>query len=220
MDSEKNDRVLIAEDVIKALETKRMITILADDLTCQDTYVDLDLEHPMSEGDPRLELDAQQFIKDRTCTVCAKGAVLVAAIDRFDKVKLKDVYDPRGLFIVIDGSASSSKRFLAQWFEPDQLTLMEAAFEASLDTSSDLEAMYERHRQEHMRLFDEERSVDEDHPEYDDYLSDRDYEESNYGAEDTPLGRAYAFGCRYDTAKQRLVAIMENIIANDGEFVP
>lgn len=192
---EKTDpRVLIAQDVIKALDVKRMCVITG---FSDQPYVHFEM--PAEPFDEFVKRDAREALKGKQCSVCAKGALLVAAIDRFNKVKLEELYDNAGYghyrSIAIYGE-TPSKKWLEQWFDADQLTLIEAAFETSMNCGSDGESLYGK------------------------YLGSGKYEIAYGELVDSPINHAVYFGEGYDGHDERLRAIMQNIIDHNGEFVP
>lgn len=77
-------RVLIAKDVIAALNTKRMRARTNSGSFERNPYVDVKLTATTLQEDARKALA-------KPCIVCAKGAALIACVDRFNKVKLQDL---------------------------------------------------------------------------------------------------------------------------------
>lgn len=102
------------------------------------------------------------------CHVCALGALMVAAVQHNDAAM------PAGTF------RAFIIKHLSQWTTPEQLSLIEAAFEVT--------------------------SI---------YVPS--HEQAKLAGK---LGEAVFFGERYDTDEERLVGIMQNIVQNNGVFVP
>ena len=181
--SSPEDRVAIAKDVIKALDTKRLVA-------SSGAYLEFVGINAFFEEN--MESDARDALKDRQCEVCAKGALLVAAIDRFDECKLSDIYSQEehaSAGVVIDGPSSSSKKFLSRFFDEDQLALMEIAFEGSCYVSHDTTALHKWYC-------------------------------SGSGYEGSPVQHAEDFYHGFDCIESLLRGIMQNVIDNGGEFVP
>lgn len=141
-------RVIIAKDALKQLLSKRFIATegvyvegKADDKACE--FADTDVQY--------LFLDK----KMPPCVVCARGALLVSAIRKYDDVTGDQyVWEPE----------IASKRY----FSLPQLVLMEAAFEEWYYTSY----------------------------------------------------KAASFGGQFEESKDRLEAILKNVIKNKGTFKP
>lgn len=204
-------RVLLAQDVLAALETKRLVARKADyaaswhESVPRNPYLDFvaedadeeEEEDDDDESEEGLALedtlspdkDARSQLRQHTCVVCAKGAVLWAAIDRFDQVKLGELYatpEHLGNFKLIIDQDTPAKEWLMRWFPSEQLALMEAAFEGSPTCSDDAESLH---------------FSDPDGP--------------------NPLvDAAVEFGRKYDKADDRLRGILQNIVDNNGDFVP
>lgn len=129
-------RTQIAWDVITGIKTRRL------------TAVEGDYLHVLGcEGELDRNQDARRLLSERKCHVCAKGALLVAAIDRLDKVKFDDLLgdDDYSSFPHVEiGGDTASMRWLSQTFERDQLILMEAAFERTCIEDVEDEDLFER----------------------------------------------------------------------------
>jgi hypothetical protein len=118
-------RIAIAEDVIGALKAKRYKA------TC-GTYVysTATAKGFTKKNESALDIDLQEILKAnmKSCEVCAKGAMFVAAVERFDKLKI-DVYDSSDRVLAdFDGDESVCDH-LSNYFDQDQLDLIECAFE-------------------------------------------------------------------------------------------
>lgn len=162
-------RVAIAEDVIAGINAKRFIAT-------QGTYVEL--REASCELNPDETVDVQKVLAEnvKTCEVCAKGAMFIAAVEKFNKFKLDGIESEFDLSQALDSEASQCDH-LGKYFSKDTLDLIEEIFEES-----------------------------------DDY---------GYGitvSDEEDLAKA-AYVVKYPDAEDRLIAIMENIIANKGDFV-
>lgn len=133
--SRKEDRILIAQDVIQWLRNGKLIAK-------HMTYV---FWH---SGAPTIKLDEELSIqlKDaKPCNVCAKGAAFICAVDRFNEIKAREVMD-------IDYEADDSlgikgdrfEEFLHKFWDREQIDQIEAAFEGWSPGSQD----YEQHNNE------------------------------------------------------------------------
>lgn len=131
-------RVLIAKDVIKALKAKRMearkghYTVMEPYVNFKNT-LDLGLEE---ENDARAAFAKQ-------CTVCAKGSLLIAAIDRFNKVSLGDLGDWHS--ISIDSPEDEPYKWISKLFPRKDLAAIEIAFEGTIYCGEDSEWLEDHH---------------------------------------------------------------------------
>ncbi len=120
-------RVEIAQDVLKALKTKRINASHNGYMTADDEKL-ADLASAWEEEDLEalMKLSQEEYSPPKACDVCAIGAVFVAAVDRHDALKLSEVYKNS-----IDGDIGDDLMlpYLNKWFEDSQLRLMEYAFE-------------------------------------------------------------------------------------------
>lgn len=135
MEDTEDIRVTLAKDVIAALNAKRFNAKTGN-------YLRIFVKGEGYVGYPRDSIgnrnaNAKEAFADKLCSVCAKGALLVAAIDRFDQVRLSELYGSYD-YITLDGS-TPAHTWLQQWFSRKQLALMEMAFEGrecSVDTEN------------------------------------------------------------------------------------
>lgn len=176
-----NNRVLLAKDVIEWLMNGKLV---AEHMT----YV----EWP--EGDtPKIDFDKElsiQLKETKPCNVCAKGAAFICAVDRFNKIKARDVMRINvfsGL-PVVDHSGFES--FLQQFWSKTQINQIEAAFEG-WNENSQIEQQYG----DNWDNVAPDATVDGNLHEF----SLSGYFEN-------------------DQADVRLAMIMRNVIANDGVF--
>jgi hypothetical protein len=119
-------RILIAKDVIKQLKAELTVT------PSPSEYCDIPPLKFANEGD-----DLQKIIADQLCFGCAKGALFLAHVRRFDGVKVRRTYtgdfspDARG------GDA------LRDYFSKNELDSIEDAYECSSPRSrSDAELAF------------------------------------------------------------------------------
>lgn len=116
--TKKEQRVLIAKDVIKQLRAGKFVA-------SPGTYFD-----PSSSAEFRRVCDitdAQEAVRAlKRCDVCARGAVLIAAVDRYNK--LEGGYDALWS-AAASGSHDGDREYINRFFAPRMLANMEAAFE-------------------------------------------------------------------------------------------
>lgn len=120
-------RVVIAKDVISALNSKRIKATKGSyfgvDFNEQDRWRNkyLTLEATDNEWDT---LPKVPITLPKKCNVCAIGSVFVAAVDRFDKLTPATASN-----VVIHGDDYAMVEQLKPWFSEKQLRLMEVVFE-------------------------------------------------------------------------------------------
>lgn len=150
-------RVVVAKDALKQLKAERFVAQIGH-------YLGMDITQALEEVEDRT-CQAQPYLKDaKVCTVCAKGALLLSAIRKFNKATIRDV---------LNEDMSKPEKL----FGEHNLDNMEAAFE-TWDCFSG----------------------------------------SRYG-QPVPV-KVEQFGHNYDNAHDRLVAILKNVIKNNGTFKP
>jgi len=139
----------------------------------------------------------------QNCRVCAVGACFLSYVRVYNKVQLSEFIGGRTGIAAGDSFSmdySEMANILTNVFTKPQLEMIEAAFENGAvndDCIANKEDDY----------------AYEDDP----FLYDHDEEESVTREEMTA---AEQFGEKYDNPNDRLKAIMKNIVANDGEFIP
>lgn len=187
-------RVEVARDVIAALNSKR---IIAD-----STYMRVHKHHDADyyKQFPEVTLNKKkreklnnQYRTPKLCQACGVGALFIAAVDRFDKLQVKDLYTVNsfhGYTVTPELDVPDMVPYLEKWFSTRQLALIEIAFEGDEigDIDDPSEAATERAKRFHSRM-------------------------SRQHTELNPLTRPS--GPEY-TMRQ----IMENIIKHRGEFRP
>ena len=156
--SPADKRVAIATDVILQLRAGKFNAQ-------QGVYASLGRELTNTE----LKKDASEVFTNKSCTVCGIGGLFVSAVCNADNLPVSQVE----LFNIREASVSGEAAYdyLVQFFDEDQLKLIETAFEQRDDFGAD------------------------------------DYE-------------ALLFGEDVEDDEDRLRLIMENIIVNNGTFVP
>lgn len=167
--AQKRRAVLIADDVLKWMRTKRIKVET-------DTYFRFDEIHENLDGQSLQEHLTTLVTRRKPCAVCALGACFIASVDRFNQVKVDSelfgLFNPQMKFALVSDH-------LSETFSTRQRDLIEAAFE-----------------QQSVLGFVGIRTPNA-------------YERS-----------AVRFGKRRTDSRARLRAIMRNIIANRGVFVP
>lgn len=163
---EAGKRVLIAKDVIKLLDTKKLEA-------ARGCFIDTHTHNDPFDGTEDVrELFLQGQLPD--CEVCGVGALMLSCTLFNDKQTMSDIWN-EDISYRINYSEPLSNGLNA-YFDRDQLMLIENAFELG---SGAFDWQFLDHR-----------------------------------------NAAIAFGRKYPQPKDRLIAIMENIIKNKGEFKP
>jgi hypothetical protein len=111
MEDVQKERVTIAKKALEELEQKWIVATFGEYFTAPDL---LDAE----PGEKMVDV-----LNDKTCEVCAIGAILVGAIDTFDSVRVDDLMSLGMLRL------ENAFGYLGKWFSRSQLRLMEVAFE-------------------------------------------------------------------------------------------
>lgn len=139
----------------------------------------------------------------KNCRVCAVGACFLSYIRVYNKVPLNQFIGIYGTSIDSGESFSleytDMARILHDIFSSPQLQLIEAAFEQSAINDNCVA------------------NNENDYDTGDTFYYDHD-EDTKVTLEE--MNAAEKFGNKYDVADERLKAIMKNIVANDGEFIP
>ncbi len=106
-------RVQICKDVLRQLDTKRIIAN-------RGSY----LESAGSRWEAQFYNDRDGKVRPpaKKCRVCAIGSVFVCALDRYNELKLSDSGYGKP-------DSDDMMRYLGRWFGDGQLRLMEQAFE-------------------------------------------------------------------------------------------
>lgn len=137
-------RKLLAQDVLAALDSKRMLVRNGSSNNPHvSPYVKIGLRSLFKKNP---DMDAREAFAKR-CTVCAKGALFVAAIDRFDKVKLSEVYDGEPIEIDYNRWAPHCSAFdwMSTIFSRKDLATIETAFEGMTNCGNDTQWLLKEH---------------------------------------------------------------------------
>lgn len=118
-------RVAIAEDVIAALQAKRYKATSGTYVESKTTAKGF-IEKSCGSNDVELKDVLAKNMK--SCEVCAKGAMFVASVERFNNLKVS-VSDPTdNVFEKLNGDYEVCDH-LSNYFDEEQLAMIEAAFE-------------------------------------------------------------------------------------------
>ena len=140
------------------------------------------------------------IVNGGTCTACAIGGIVACAVERGEAGG--SLYR-NGLLVGMSQGSPDIHAALSGIFSVEQLCLIEAAFEGEANTPYRTRLALLEERGEHL---DEE--------------GDRVWSATARERTSDLLAPAYAFTERYEDRSERMVAIMQNIIANGGTFVP
>jgi hypothetical protein len=191
----EQQRILIAQDVIANIKAEILMAATGN-------YIQLpwELKNEENEGlDVREYFDLFEKEGKGECEVCALGACLISTTKFRNQLTFHDLDDAG----TGDGSQVAFS-LLKGIFSPKQLLLMEDAFEGVVDYDS--ERNWEQILRERLSLRVAINVFDYNHP-----------EEERLDL----YKRCQAFYDMYENDDdERLIAIMENIIANSGEFIP
>lgn len=158
--SASEKRVRLAQDVVEHIISKKLIAQ-------SELYISFGDEAKHIEViyyNQNTELKSYLLKENTNCEVCAIGALYLSEVMYTNDVSMPSVKYPEGDVL---------HRRLQNYFEPEQLELIEATFEM------------------------------------DEYFSDS-----------MLAANAISFGARFESHEYRMISIMENIIANNGEFIP
>lgn len=161
-------RIRLAQDVIKHIQTKKLFAL-------EGTYLlfgkDDNPDNHFDIIDNHMTTELKNYIakEEANCVVCAIGALFITEVMYTNDVSMASMRHPEGINMYLR---------LQNYFQEEQLSLIEAAFEISAYCA-------EKHGNEEMLA---------------------------YKAED--------FGALFETDEDRMIAIMQNIIDNRGEFSP
>lgn len=210
-------RVLIAQEVLQVLDT---INVKEGIWLEMPTFEGMKAEayvrqQPLTEKEFQERMKRDEILAG--CNACAVGVTCVATARLFDSFSPSLEFwqtnlDGTGVARMYYDARGNMAEYLEQYFYEEQIQAIEAAFECgegmfTAEYVSNGEYKYSMQEVEcecscgnlHTRE-SEERSDEYDTPEW--------------------WNEAVAFGEKYETPRDRLKAIMENIIANGGEFCP
>lgn len=166
-------RILLAKDVLRLLQERKIVAQ-------QDKYFE---NKNIILSEVSSEESFQKLLQEskEPCEVCAVGSLLVCAVKRYNKAKIKDI---RYGAARDDNSLGSDDAFcfmkiLQRYFSKEQIVLIESAFEK---TSRGIDSCFHGNLQPDDLLIAQEKYKDMD-------------------------------------SEQTMIAIMQNIIDNNGTFV-
>lgn len=186
-------RVAIARDVLKGVQTRRLTPVT-------DSYSELNI------GDP--DRAAQLIASDaslrdvlptlQSCKVCAIGAAGMAVIGRVNQFgmhhfeqKLLRAGDELYKTNRAEVDDDALRETLVRYFTPLQIAMMECAYMKSTSFAN-----------------------------YQPGVAFRTYVLNDTVCDNKAIHAAVAFGYQFDADDERLSAIWQNVIDNNGEFVP
>lgn len=122
---EQQARVTLAKDVIAQLNARRFVATLGSYVMTRGA--DADRLRSSKRAD-----DAKTVFADlRACEVCAVGALFLATVERHNSVAIRDVsFSADGRHIELFSEVD--RAVLHRFFSPDQMALIESAFEGDL----------------------------------------------------------------------------------------
>lgn len=117
--SRPKQRLTIAHDVLDQIESRRFQAKFGVYLQPKEYVVGDKFDSYSNEYDS--ELSVQEALADSKCEVCGIGSLFVAAVDRVNECTVGE----------LDGLSDSSfmRSYLSDWFDEEQLRMIEAAFE-------------------------------------------------------------------------------------------
>lgn len=125
---DRKKRIVIAQDVLNQLATKRIVPTFG-------TYLEVSYEHR-----DRFDLYSDKYDKNTkvnealsnaTCEACGIGSLFVAAVDRANACVVGDMQD--------ENDDNFMREYLNEWFDQRQLTLIEAAFEGRIIDNNEMD---------------------------------------------------------------------------------
>jgi|GEM_PF-3299686 len=174
-------RILICYDALLQLRQKKVKAEIGKYVVVRDKGTHKRYDPSISLNRQR-NLQIDSVLDKQQCQACALGTLFISRARIFNKIKICDIPDFQDGQITYDNRPSSSalNTQLQQYFDQQQLSLIEACFEgAPIGVAG--------------RCLNSDEQVQE--------ISER-------------------FITKYKTAESRLIAILKNIISNDGLFIP
>lgn len=190
------NRVKVAKDVLAQINSKMLRPE-------HQTYVSLNKTIEVTDDNNMGDKQLCNVLDGMKCSVCARGAMFVAAVKRFNDYKINDLtysVDYREELSSVDSEDISD--YEEQFFEYHQIALIEGVFEGeeigkAQDFYETVSALIDKDEYQYT-IF--KTILEESEWDHNELLSIT----HNY------LGKS---------AKSRMIAIMENIIANKGDFI-
>ena len=174
-------RVMIAQDIIEEIRANKYIANTGSYIGNVTGTENFNVH--MSK-----RMDVQEhFDQIESCSVCALGACLMSATKFANHIKFSDILDKR----VLD-QINRPRQLLTSLFDPEQLLLIEIAFERDISSGHKFARGIR-----YQRGFGKLGRFDDDKQE-----------------------KALKFGNKQAYEDRRMVAIMRNIIRNKGTFIP
>ena len=121
--SKKSERIAIAKDVLSQIFAKKFIPKHGDYFHSLDEEFNSQLYGAYVNGEYVMPDQESQLRPPKKCEVCAIGCMFVSALDRNNKLQLKDSN--------VLGQDERMVNYLSDWFDSRQLRLMEVAFEGT-----------------------------------------------------------------------------------------
>lgn len=172
-------RVLIAKDIIEQINTSIYIPVKGNYIENLQFKYDKQLS---SSDDIKSNFNNIEY-----CEVCALGACLMSLTKFKNQINFDDINKSKGFLV----SGSKIQNLLLSLFSPEQIALIESAFEGGFNDNESLRVA---------RYLTSE------------YRVNRIHEQLNLNS--------CNFYFKYSSSEKRLIAIMENIINNKGTFKP
>jgi hypothetical protein len=127
-------KVALAEDVLKRLAEESLHTRTETGIIAPEILGDHRLIKHHSENISDYVSQESCSMMRSQCTVCAKGALLLSRIDKFNHIRWNQIaegtpYDVN--YIVLDATNPRAEKLLSDAFSAKELALIEAAFECS-----------------------------------------------------------------------------------------
>lgn len=198
-------RVAIARDVLAQLASGRLVA---------DTGFWLGNSESTSDDNHLIDADDLASVKNTelqsilgemdTCTGCALGGLFMCAVEKYDKLKVKDLkeyeycsdrgdnYDAEDLVL----QTVDTVNYLRKFFSNDQLQLIECAFEMGQGAWSEEDYCDDHCDEARLQTWKEACK----------FATDEMYPEADCDLDENP--------------GLRMKLIMENIVANNGMFMP
>lgn len=207
--SKKAARIAIAQDVIKHINSFKRVgetsyCSISFDALKQTKLSDKVKLGKGRWGEPTLKGGENVSVKDnfddvvKCCEVCAKGAMSLGYVDIFNELDLQSLTIKDDEEMVVDE--------LLKYFSQEQLDLIEMAFEQRLVLGyyvCDYPWADKMATREKVKFSKE----------------DKEWDECDVSKIPT-VNKALKFGARFKNDRNLLKAIMQNIIDNEGTFIP
>lgn len=121
--SNARKRVVIAQDVLDQLDLRRLVPTFGKYLEVPDEVA----QKFSSWDDDDESIQVHEALDGVSCKVCGIGSLFVAAVDRANECTVADMDQPQNDYFM--------REYLGDFFDLEQLVLVEAAFEGRLINS-------------------------------------------------------------------------------------